>query len=90
MIGLSTHPLSDLNKPSENSKEKSHVYLNPNIIGLQESPTLRINQRCKEIAATGKRVYKLGLGQSPFPVPEQIVSALRLYAPEKEYLPVQL
>ncbi|HLF47393.1 MAG TPA: aminotransferase class I/II-fold pyridoxal phosphate-dependent enzyme [Chitinophagaceae bacterium] len=78
-----------MNKPSENSKEKSHVYLNPNIIGLQESPTLRINQRCKEIAATGKRVYKLGLGQSPFPVPEQIVSALRLYAPEKEYLPVQ-
>jgi aspartate aminotransferase len=76
---------------SENGKviSKKNLYLNPNIIGLKESPTLRINQRCKEIAATGKHIYKLGLGQSPFPVPEQVVSALRLYAPEKDYLPVQ-
>lgn len=86
--------LAQQNSPTSNSENgisnpKKHLYLNPNIIGLKESPTLRINQRCKEIAATGKRIYKLGLGQSPFPVPEQVVSALRLYAPEKDYLPVQ-
>lgn len=69
--------------------EKKHLYLNPNVIGIRESPTLRINQRCKELAAEGKRIYKLGLGQSPFPVPEPVVNALRLYAPQKDYLHVQ-
>lgn len=69
--------------------EKKHLYLNPNVIGLKESPTLRINQRCKELAAAGKHIYKLGLGQSPFPVPEPVVNALRLYAPQKDYLHVQ-
>ncbi|MGB5006060.1 MAG: pyridoxal phosphate-dependent aminotransferase [Ferruginibacter sp.] len=73
----------------EKSTDKKHLYLNPNIIGLKESPTLRINQHCKELAAQGRHVYKLGLGQSPFPVPEPVVNALRLYAPQKDYLPVQ-
>lgn len=69
--------------------EKKHLYLNPNVIGIRESPTLRINQHCKELAAKGKHIYKLGLGQSPFPVPEPVVNALRLYAPQKDYLHVQ-
>lgn len=69
--------------------EKKHLYLNPNVIGIRESPTLRINQRCRELAAEGKHIYKLGLGQSPFPVPESVVNALRLYAPQKDYLHVQ-
>lgn len=68
---------------------EKHLYLNPNIRGLRESPTLRINQRCRELSAAGKRVYRLGLGQSPFPVPDSVVNALRLHAPEKEYLHVQ-
>lgn len=69
--------------------ETKHLYLSPNVIGIRESPTLRINQHCKELAATGKHIYKLGLGQSPFPVPEPVVNALRLYAPQKDYLHVQ-
>lgn len=68
---------------------EKHLYLNPNIRDLQESPTLRINQRCRELSAAGKLVYRLGLGQSPFPVPDSVVNALRLHAPEKEYLHVQ-
>ena len=68
---------------------EKHLYLNPNIRDLQESPTLRINQRCRELSAAGNKIYRLGLGQSPFPVPDSVVNALRLYAPEKEYLPVQ-
>ena len=66
-----------------------HTYLNPNIKGLKESPTLRINQYCKELSAQGMHIYKLGLGQSPFPVPDPVVNALRLYAPQKEYQHVQ-
>ncbi|MFZ9388233.1 MAG: pyridoxal phosphate-dependent aminotransferase [Chitinophagaceae bacterium] len=88
MSGLPLPKLKTLNEPAMTQGDK-HLFLNPNVRGLQESPTLRINQRCKELAASGKKIYKLGLGQSPFPVPEQVVSALRLYAPEKDYLPVQ-
>ena len=65
------------------------AYLNPKVRGLKESPTLRINQLCKEIAAEGKPVYKLGLGQSPFPIPDVVVNALELNAAQKDYLHVQ-
>jgi aspartate aminotransferase len=34
-------------------------------------------------------VYKLGLGQSPFPVPPSVVAALREHAHRKEYLAVR-
>lgn len=86
---LTKPPLTTSNEESKNAGEENHLYLNPNIIGLKESPTLRINQQCKELAAAGKHIYKLGLGQSPFPVPDPVVNALRLYAPQKDYLHVQ-
>jgi aspartate aminotransferase len=90
MTTSSHRPLADLNEERSNGKGvKKHLHLNPNIAGLKESPTLRINQRCKELIAEGKHIYRLGLGQSPFPVPEPVVNALRLYAPQKDYLHVQ-
>ncbi len=64
-------------------------YINPRLIGMTESPTLRINQRSKELIAAGRHIYKLGLGQSPFPIPDPVVNALRLYATQKEYQHVQ-
>lgn len=66
-----------------------NIFINNNLEGLRESPTLRINQHCKELAAQGRKIYKLGLGQSPFPVPSPVVNSLRLHAPEKDYLHVQ-
>ena len=56
---------------------------------LKPSPTLRINERSKALQVTGKRIYKLGFGQSPFPVPAEVIAALQAHAPEKDYLPVQ-
>jgi len=89
-MSISTNQqLTTSNNGNENVTEKKHLYLNPNVVGLKESPTLRINQHCKELAAKGRHIYKLGLGQSPFPVPESVVNALRLYAPHKDYLHVQ-
>lgn len=85
---LTKHKQSILNEKG-NGTEKKHLYLNPNVAGLRESPTLRINQHCKELAAQGRLIYKLGLGQSPFPVPDSVVNALRLFAPQKDYLHVQ-
>lgn len=89
MIKSPTHPSADLNDGNIQREGKKHLYLNPNVIGIRESPTLWINQYCRELAATGKHIYKLGLGQSPFPVPDPVVNALRLYAPQKDYLHVQ-
>ncbi len=60
-----------------------------NILKLKPSSTLVINEKCKDLISQGKKVYQLGFGQSPFPVPEKIVSELKKNAHKKEYLPIQ-
>jgi len=59
------------------------------ILKLKQSSTLVINEKCKELINQGKKVYQFGFGQSPFPVPEKIVTALKNNAYRKEYLPIQ-
>ena len=59
------------------------------ILRLKESSTLVINEKSKELIKQGKKVYQFGFGQSPFPVPERIVEALKNHAHRKEYLPIQ-
>ena len=60
-----------------------------NILKLKQSSTLVINEKCKKLINQGKKVYQFGFGQSPFPVPEKIVDALKKNAHRKEYLPIQ-
>ena len=48
-----------------------------NILKLKESSTLVINEKSKVLISKGKKVYQFGFGQSPFPVPEKIVEALK-------------
>ena len=59
------------------------------ILKLKQSSTLVINEKCKELINQGKKVYQFGFGQSPFPVPEKIVSTLKENAQKKDYLPMQ-
>ncbi|MDR7513138.1 MAG: pyridoxal phosphate-dependent aminotransferase, partial [Armatimonadota bacterium] len=63
--------------------------LNLNVRGLKPSPTLAIQAECEALARQGRRVLRLGLGQSPFPVPEPVVETLRANAHRKEYLDVR-
>lgn len=65
------------------------VSLNLNVRGLGQSATLAIKDKCRELRRAGRDVYDFGLGQSPFPVPEPVVEALRAAATEKEYLPAR-
>ncbi len=65
------------------------THLNLNIRGLLPSATLAINQRSRELEAAGVSVIRLGLGQSPFPVPSAVVDELRVNAHQKDYLPVE-
>jgi aspartate aminotransferase len=64
-------------------------HLNLNVRGLPISATLGINETSNQLRARGHRVYKLGLGQSPFPVPEPVIEELRANAHQKDYLPVR-
>ena len=63
--------------------------LNLNIRGMKPSATVAINERSNQLRREGRRIFKLGLGQSPFPVPEVVVAALRENAHQKDYLPVR-
>jgi aspartate aminotransferase len=65
------------------------VNLNLNVRGMANSATVAINERSNQLLREGKQVFKLGLGQSPFPVPEPVVEALRQNAFQKDYLPVR-
>ncbi len=64
------------------------VHLNLNVRGLKPSATVGINERCDAMRREGRQVYKMGLGQSPFPVPRPVIEELRANAHQKAYLPV--
>ncbi len=74
---------------ANNNNTKIDINLNLNVRGLRPSATLAINERSNEFLKQNRKVYKLGLGQSPFPVPEEVVESLRQNAAEKAYLPVK-
>jgi aspartate aminotransferase len=65
------------------------VSLNLNVRGMGLSATLDIKEKCQRLRKEGRLVFDFGLGQSPFPVPKPMVEALRLSAPEKDYLSVK-
>lgn len=68
---------------------KQHIALAPTVLTVPKSSTLTINEQSKQLMLDGKDVIKLGLGQSPFPVPDMMVCALKAYATAKDYMPVQ-
>jgi aspartate aminotransferase len=65
------------------------THLNGNLGGLSTSATIAIQQLCRQLQKEGKTIYKLGLGQSPFPVPDAVVRALQENAHQKDYLAVK-
>ena len=62
--------------------------LHNNIISLKTSATLAVNELSQKLIEDGKEVFKFGLGQSPFPVPDIIVKELQKHAHQKDYLNV--
>ena len=72
-----------------NRNNQPDINLNLNVRGIPQSATLAINEKSEQLKKEGKKVYKLGLGQSPFPVPQPVVDALKLNAFQKNYLAVK-
>lgn len=78
-----------MNEPLRNEARVWADSLNPNVLGLTPSATVAINDRSNALRREGREIFKLGLGQSPFPVPKSVVHALRDSAGEKDYLPAK-
>lgn len=70
-------------------KTSPDIHLNLNVRGLKQSATLAINEKSAQLIREGHQVFRLGLGQSPFPVPQSVVDELRANAYQKDYLPVR-
>tara|TARA_Y100000590_G_scaffold155850_1_gene179145 strand:- start:224 stop:1459 length:1236 start_codon:yes stop_codon:yes gene_type:complete len=64
-------------------------FIKDQISQLKPSATLAINEESNKLKKSGKKVYKFGFGQSPFPVPESVVSALKNNSDKHTYLPMQ-
>ncbi len=56
---------------------------------LKPSATLAINEESSRLEKSGKKIYRFGFGQSPFPVPDSVISALKSNADKHKYLPMQ-
>lgn len=63
--------------------------LHPRLQLVKPSATLLVNERSQQLVDAGKEVYRLGFGQSPFPVPACVREALQANAHQKDYLPVK-
>ena len=74
--------------PTSRNGDAPDVQLNLNVRGLLPSATVAINERSDRLLREGRRIFKMGLGQSPFPVPDPVVESLRKNAFQKDYLPV--
>jgi len=59
------------------------------IAKLKPSATLAINEESNRLKKSGKKIYKFGFGQSPFPIPESVVLSLKNNANKHNYLPIQ-
>jgi len=59
------------------------------ITKLKPSATLVINEESARLKKEGKHIYKFGFGQSPFPTPDSVISALKNNANKNSYLPMQ-
>ena len=73
----------------QNNNSPFDLSLNLNVRGMPLSATLYINELSNKLKQQGKKVYKFGLGQSPFPVPKIIVEELRVNAFQKDYQQVK-
>ena len=64
-------------------------FIKEQISKLKPSATLVINEESNRLKESGKKIYKFGFGQSPFPIPESVVLALKNNANKHNYLPMQ-
>ena len=55
---------------------------------VAKSGTLSLNEASRALAAGGRKVYRFGFGESPFPPPLRVQEALRCAAHRQDYTAV--
>ena len=63
---------------SVDSEKQYSFSINSNAQSLKPSATLAINEKSKHLISEGKKVYRLGFGQSPFLSPFGITGPRRI------------
>eukprot|EP01028_Stygiella_incarcerata_P007137 TRINITY_DN2924_c0_g1_i1.p1 TRINITY_DN2924_c0_g1~~TRINITY_DN2924_c0_g1_i1.p1 ORF type:complete len:754 (+),score=210.24 TRINITY_DN2924_c0_g1_i1:111-2372(+) len=53
------------------------------------SQTLAANERAADLEKSGRKVFRAGFGQSPFPIPECVVEEARKHLERAQYTPVR-
>ena len=86
---MTTPPVASPDHVRASPPHEPPVHLNLNVRGLSPSAALTINEICAALVRDGREVCRLDRGQSPFPVPEPVVEALRQHASRKDYLAVR-
>ena len=56
-------------------------------VAVAKSGTLSLNEKTRELEDVGRRVYRFGFGESPFPPPLRVQEALRSATHRKDYTP---
>ena len=75
-----------MNSPTSNDQQ---IPLSAALLNVPKSATLAINEKSSQLQREGRDIIRLGLGQSPFPVPDIMVNSLKAYATAKDYMAVQ-
>lgn len=63
--------------------------LHSNLLGMSQSPSLRMNEMQSQLGSEGRLVASMGFGASPWPVPQCVQKRLIENAHRKYYLPVK-
>ncbi|XP_064643862.1 aspartate aminotransferase-like [Lineus longissimus] len=63
--------------------------ISPHLKEYGAAHNILFNEKIKNLIASGRKIYHLGFGQSPFPLYEGAVEALKEFAAEKSYLPTE-
>ena len=67
---------------------KREDLIRSDLSGYAPASNLMLNEKIKELIASGKTVYHLAFGQSPFPIMDMARSSLAQNADQTAYLPV--
>ena len=77
-----------LSNPTREVVGPQHA-LSHNVRNLPMSPSVRINEIQQDMVEQGRKVYRMGFGQSPFPVHPLMINSLKEHASDSAYCDTQ-
>jgi len=63
--------------------------INEYVSKLKGSATFEVKEKCRELKSLGKKVYSLGIGQSPFSPPLEVINSFQKHVYMNRYAPAK-